>query len=196
MMKTRSEENSTHHLRIVYEVLNIDESSCIEIQYVTWIFHLKLKNTMLWADNKIRWKKHWGGRPTLVLQTRKDLHLSSGKQKELSSRLCAVKWMAKRNGQELKNRIQNNPSKKVTYLVRMERLLRNGFGNSGRRNQNVWCICNKGTQMFYSDLAVECTDKKSAIRSFWEIYKVALCLKCSYEWRKGRGDLEVDARCL
>lgn len=38
--------------------------------------------------------------------------------------------MAKRNGQELKNRIQNNPSKKVTYLVRMERLLRNGFGNS------------------------------------------------------------------
>lgn len=40
MMKTRSEENSTHHLRIVYEILNIDESSCIEIQYVpessTW----------------------------------------------------------------------------------------------------------------------------------------------------------------
>lgn len=34
MMKTRSEENSTHHLRIVYEILNIDESSCIEIQYV------------------------------------------------------------------------------------------------------------------------------------------------------------------
>lgn len=35
MMKTRSEGNSTHHFRIVYKGLNIDESSCIEIQYVT-----------------------------------------------------------------------------------------------------------------------------------------------------------------
>lgn len=34
MMKTRSEENSTHHLKIMYEVVNIDESSCIGIQYV------------------------------------------------------------------------------------------------------------------------------------------------------------------
>lgn len=79
----------------------------------------------------------------------------------------------------------NIPSKKVTHLlVRMERLLRNWFGNSGSSNQKVYCICNKGTQIFYSDLAMNCTDKKSAIRSFWEIYKVAPCLKCSYEWRR------------
>lgn len=35
MMKIKSEGNSTHHFRIMYEVLNINEHSYIEIQYVT-----------------------------------------------------------------------------------------------------------------------------------------------------------------
>lgn len=76
--------------------------------------------------------------------------------------------MAKKNGKELKNRKdKNNPSEKVTHLlVRMERLLRNWFGNSGSCNQKVYCICNKGTQIFYSDLAMNGADKKSAVRSF------------------------------
>lgn len=131
-------------------------------------------------------KRNWGRRPTLGMQTSKDLNLSSGRQRELSSRPCSqVGSQEKWKGIE-KQRIKINiPSKKVTHLlVRMERLLRNWFGNSGSSNQKVYCICNKGTQIFYSDLAVNCTDKKSAIRSFWEIYKVAPCLKCSYEWRR------------
>lgn len=75
--------------------------------------------------------------------------------------------MAKKDGKELKNRKEkNNPSKEVTHLlVRMERLLRNTFGNSDSRNQKVWRTCNKGRQIFYCDLAVNCTGEKSTIRT-------------------------------
>lgn len=98
--------------------------------------------------------------------------------------------MAKKNGKELKNRKEkNNPSKKVTDLLdRMKRLLRNGFGNSGSCNPKVYCIHNKGTRVFCSDLSISCTSKKGST-IFWlrEIYKITPPFKfmCSHEWRKG-----------
>lgn len=94
------------------------------------------------------------------------------------------------NGKELKNRKdKNNPSKKVTNLLDgIKRVLRNAFGNSGSCSQKVYCIHNKGTQIFCSDLSMSCTSKKgSTIRSLREIYKIIPPFKfrCSYEWRKG-----------